>query len=95
VKEVRESLAMNHLVISPQKYIWGENEVEFLGYILTPQELGMAQSKTKAIQELQIPKSLRDLQLFLGFANFSRCSILASPILWYLLTESRNGDEMD
>jgi hypothetical protein len=61
VKEVRDSPATNHLVISPEKYIRGENGVEFLGYILTPQELGIAQGKTKAIQELQIPKSLRDL----------------------------------
>jgi hypothetical protein len=51
VKEVLEWLAKNDLVITPEKYVWGENEVEFLGYILTPQGMRMAEDKTKAIQE--------------------------------------------
>jgi hypothetical protein len=59
VKEVLERLAKNDLVISPEKCIWGEKEVEFLGYILTPQGMRMAKDKTKAIQEWQISKSLR------------------------------------
>jgi hypothetical protein len=76
VNEVLERLAKNDLVISPEKCVWGEKEVEFLEYILTPQGLRMAEEKTKAIQELQTPKSLRDVQSFLGFTNFYRGFIL-------------------
>jgi hypothetical protein len=51
VKEVLERLAKNDLVISPEKCIWGEKDVEFLGYILTPGRMRKAEDKTKAIQE--------------------------------------------
>jgi hypothetical protein len=48
---VLERLAKNDLVISPEKYVWREKELEFLGYILTPQGMRMAENKTKASQE--------------------------------------------
>jgi hypothetical protein len=57
VKEVLERLAQNDLVILSEIYVCGEKEVEFLGYILSPQGMRMAKDKTKAIQELQTPKS--------------------------------------
>jgi hypothetical protein len=49
VKEVLERLAKNDLVISPEKCVWGEKEVELLGYILTSQGMRMAEDKTKPI----------------------------------------------
>jgi hypothetical protein len=72
MNEVLERLVKNDLVISPEKCVWGEKEVEFVAYILTPQGMRMAEDKTNAIQEWQTPKSLRDVQSFLGFANFYR-----------------------
>jgi hypothetical protein len=51
VKEVLERLAKIDLGISPEKCVWGEKEVEFLGYILTPQGMRMAKDKTKAVRE--------------------------------------------
>jgi hypothetical protein len=95
VKEVLERLAKNDLVISPEKCVWGEKEVEFLRYILTPQGMRMAKDKTKAIQEWQTPKSLRDVQSFLGFANFYRLFILGFSKICRLLTESTKADKKD
>jgi hypothetical protein len=95
VKEVRERLAKNDLVISPEKYVWGEKELEFLGYILTPQGMRMADDKTQAIQEWQTPKLLRDVQSFLGFANFYRRFILGFFQICRPLTESTKGDKKD
>jgi hypothetical protein len=95
VKEVLERLAKNDLVISPEKCVWGEKEVEFLGYILTPQGMRMAEDKTIAIQEWQTPKSLRDVQSFLGFANFYRRFILGFSKICRPLTESTKGDKKD
>jgi hypothetical protein len=37
VKEVVDRLAKNDLVIFPEKCIWGEKDVQFLRYILTPE----------------------------------------------------------
>jgi hypothetical protein len=91
VKEVLERLAKNDLVISLEKCIWGETEVEFLGYILTPGGMRMAEDKTKAIQEWQTPQSLRDVQSFLGFANFYRRFIFGFSKICRPLTESTKG----
>jgi 2C-methyl-D-erythritol 2,4-cyclodiphosphate synthase len=51
VKEVLERLAKHDLVISPEKCNWSVKEVEFLGYIITPEGMRMAEYKTLAIQE--------------------------------------------
>jgi hypothetical protein len=55
----------------------------------------MAEDKTKAIQEWQTPKSLRDVQWFLGFANFYRHVILGFSNIYRLLRESTQGDKKD
>jgi hypothetical protein len=51
VKQVLERLAKNDLVISPENCVWGEKDVEFLRYILTPGGMRMAEDKPKANQE--------------------------------------------
>jgi hypothetical protein len=70
VEEVLARLAKNDLVISPEKCIWAEKEFEFLGNIITSDGMRMAKDTMEAIQDLQTLQSLRDVQLFLGFANF-------------------------
>jgi hypothetical protein len=47
VKKLLERLAKNDLVISPEKYVWREKELEFLGYILTPQGMRMAKTRQR------------------------------------------------
>ena len=44
--------------------------MEFLGYIISPEGISMDQRKVVAIQEWQPPTQVRDVQSFLGFANF-------------------------
>jgi hypothetical protein len=95
LNEVLERLVKNDLVILLEKYVWGEKEVEFLGYILTAQGMRMAEDKTKAIQELQTPKWLRDIQSFLGFVNFYRCFMFGFSKICHPLTESMKGDKND
>jgi hypothetical protein len=95
VKEVLKRPAMNDLVISPEKYIWGDKEVQFFRYILTLQGISMAIDKTKAIQECQIPKSLRDMQSCPGFANFYNQFILGFSMICDPWTESTKGDKND
>jgi hypothetical protein len=70
VKEVLQGLAENDLVRSPEKCIWSSERVEFLGYLITPDRTGLAEDKFEVIKEWQAPRSLRDIQSFLGFPNF-------------------------
>jgi hypothetical protein len=95
VEEVLERLAKNDLVISPEKCVWAEKEVEFLGYIITPDGMRMAKDKTEAIHDWQTPQSLRDVQSFLGFANFYRRFIFGFSKICRPLTESTKGDKKD
>jgi hypothetical protein len=70
VEEVLSILVENDLVISPEKFTWSQEKVEFLGYIITPRGMKMGEDKVQAIQEWRKPQSLRNIQSFLGFANF-------------------------
>jgi hypothetical protein len=46
--------------------------VEFLGMRVSSKGLEMCQDKVQAIQEWPTPASVKDVQAFLGFANFYR-----------------------
>jgi len=72
VKEVLTRLRKHKLYTSPSKCFFHQREVEFLGFILSPEDLQMDQNKVKVIQEWSTPCRVRDVQAFLGFANFYR-----------------------
>ena len=44
--------------------------MEYLGYVLSLSGLTMSDTKVKTIQEWPEPKKVKDIQSFLGFANF-------------------------
>ena len=46
--------------------------MEYLGYILSPAGLTMAEDKVKIIIDWPTPLKVKDVQSFLGFANFYR-----------------------
>ena len=55
-----------------EKYKFYLDSVEYLGYVLSPSGLIMPDIKVKTIQEWPEPKKVKDIQSFLGFANFYR-----------------------
>jgi hypothetical protein len=72
VKEVLKRLEENGLVISLEKCVWAKNKVEFLGYIISEDGIEMAKDKVETVLVWETPKSLKETQAFLGFANFYR-----------------------
>jgi len=70
VKEVLERLQKNGLAVSPEKCVWKEQEVEFLGYIIGRNGVRMSEGKIKTVLDWETPRSLTEVQSFLGFANF-------------------------
>ncbi|EIN05882.1 DNA/RNA polymerase, partial [Punctularia strigosozonata HHB-11173 SS5] len=54
------------------KCLFGVDTVEYLGYILSPSGLTMDKEKVRAIREWSEPCKVKDVQSFLGFANFYR-----------------------
>jgi len=75
IKEVLKRLRKAGLYAKAEKYKFHSDSVEYLGYVLSPAGLTMSNAKVKTIQEWPKPKKVKDIQSFLGFANFYRCFI--------------------
>ncbi|KAF7658987.1 hypothetical protein LDENG_00005130 [Lucifuga dentata] len=59
--------------------------ISFLGFVISPGSIKMDPAKIKAVVDWPAPASRKELQRFLGFANFYRCFIwnyssLAAPL---------------
>jgi len=72
VKEVLKRLQENRLYVSPTKCVFHQNRIEFLGFVLGVDGLMMDESKTQTIQNWLTLCRVKDVQSFLGFANFYR-----------------------
>ena len=70
VKEVLKHLCKASLYTKAEKCEFHSESVEYLGYILSPSGLTMSDNKVKIIQDWPKPKKVKDIQFFLGFANF-------------------------
>jgi len=72
VREVLKRLKKHGLYCKASKCEFSTNSTEFLGYICTPEGLKMDESKVQTIRDWPQPRNVRDIQSFLGFANFYR-----------------------
>ena len=70
VKEVLRQLWKHGLFAHANKCEFHAEQIEYLGYILSPEGLSMDQAKVKTIQDWPEPWKVRDIQSFLGFTNF-------------------------
>ena len=70
VAEVIKRLKENNLYVKPEKYKWKIREVEFLGVVIGPEGIKMEEEKVKGVLEWPTPKSAKDVQKFLGLANY-------------------------
>jgi len=58
------------LFLKAEKCIFHQTTIDFLGYILSDRGVEMDKRKTETILSWPIPQSVKELQRFLGFANF-------------------------
>ena len=72
VCEVLRRLRKHGLYARPDKCRFSSDTVEYLGFILTKEGLKMDPSKVQTIQDWPEPRKVKDIQSFLGFANFYR-----------------------
>jgi len=72
VREVLRRLRKNGLFAGAHKCSFHTNSIDYLGYILSPTGLSMDSVKIQAIQDWPEPRKVKDIQSFLGFANFYR-----------------------
>ena len=69
--------------------------MEFLGFIATTEGLKMDLKKVEAIVSWRVPKTVRDVQCFLGFAKFYRIFIKNDSLVATPLTRLTCKDKLD
>jgi len=70
VREVFKYFYKANLYTKTEKCKFHSELVEYLGYIMFPSGLTMSDDKVKIIQDWLESKKVKDIQSFLGFANF-------------------------
>ena len=72
VRLVLERLRQHNLHAKPEKCQFHTDTTEYLGFIVSPKGVAMDPAKTKVIGDWPTPRNLKEVQSFLGFANFYR-----------------------
>ena len=70
VKKILKALQQADMRLKPDKCEFHKKEVKFLGSIIIIEPIKMDQEKVEAVTEWPEPKNLKEVQSFLGFANF-------------------------
>ena len=92
IEQVLARLEQDDLVISLKKSVFHVDTVEFLGYIVGQDGVTMSKKKVESILSWKAPPSVKDVEIFIGFANFYRrfredFSKVCKPITDTLKTE--------
>jgi len=72
VEEVLKRLEENDLFVKPEKCKWKVREVEFLGVVIGPRGVEMQKEKVERVLNWLAPRNIKEVQKFLGFANYYR-----------------------
>lgn len=72
VREVLTRLQQHGLYAKASKCEFHRSSLEFLGMFVSNKGLEMCPDKVQAIREWPTPKTIKEVQAFLGFANFYR-----------------------
>ena len=79
IKQVLARLERHNLAISLKKSVFHVDTVKFLRYIIGKDGVTMNKKKVESILSWKAPRSVKDVQIFIGFANFYRRFIEIFP----------------
>jgi len=72
IRWVLQKLTENKLYINIDKCLFHVPEVEFVGFQVGKQGIQMSQKKVEDIVNWPAPRNVKEVQRFIGFANFYR-----------------------
>ena len=94
VEEVLKRLEENNLFVKPEKCKWKVRKVEFLGVVIGPQGVEMQREKVEGVLNWLTPRNVKEVQKFLGLANYYRRFIKdfarITALLYVLVKKERN-----
>ena len=70
VRSILQVLRDNKLYAKVQKCEFNREVMTFVGYMVSPAGIGMDLARIKSILEWPVPTSVKEVQSFVGFANF-------------------------
>ena len=70
VAEIIKRLEENNLYVKLEKYKWKVREVGFLEVVIGSDGIKMKEEKMKGVLDWLTPKCVKDVQKFLGLANY-------------------------
>jgi len=70
VQKVLDRREQHDLAVSLKKSVFHQEEGEFLGYIAKTSGVTMSDRNMKSVQKWAHPRSVKEVQIFIGFANF-------------------------
>ncbi len=70
LEKVFERLHQNHLKVNLEKFVFGNREVSYLGFMLTPEGIKLSWNKLQAIHDAQPPTNIKMVRSFVGLCNF-------------------------
>ncbi len=85
VRSVLKRLLQHQLYVKAEKCEFHQTNTSFLGYVISQDGVSMDDKKVQAVLDWPQPQTVKELQRFLGFANFYRrfirnFSSIASPL---------------
>ncbi len=94
LEQVLERLHSHNLKINLDKCFFGNKEVSYLGFTLTPAGIKPGKNKLKAIKNAKPPTDVKTIRSFVGLCNFFRThiknfAIIAAPL--FKLTRKDSG----
>ena len=86
VRRVLEQLKMNNLHLNPEKCVFKQDHLNFLGVRVGGGTVQMEQAKVDQVKEWTCPRSVHEVRKFLGFTGYYRYFIqgysqIACPLL--------------
>ncbi len=85
LQEVLSRLLAHNVKLRREKFEFGVKSIEFLGHVIGNNEVRPPSSKVKAVLEFPHPGNIKEMQRFLGLANYLRgyvnnFSMMAAPL---------------
>ncbi len=93
VKKVLQALQEANLRVKLDKTQFHVQEVEFLGFIVTSEGMKMDKAKVESVTSWPAPTSVKEVQSFLGFANYYRKFIKDYSKIAAPMTELTKGEK--
>jgi hypothetical protein len=84
---VLEQLHTHQLYAKMKKCEWEKTEVNYLGHIISQDQVALEPQKICAVKEWPIPTTVKKVQAFLGLANYYRCFVYRFSHIAHPLTE--------